>query len=185
MLFCKYIDIIITINSSKKVSHWDRMATDIYLKVDGVTGESADANHTEWIDVGYFNWGAEQTGSMDAGGGGGAGKVGFTDLMVVANMDRATPSLLQFCSSGKHIPEVKLSCCKAGGTQIEYATYILKDVIVTSVKTLGSAGLETSRLTYGFQSSKVEVHYWVQMADGGRGAETQMGWDVKANRSTI
>ena len=34
------------------------MAIDMFLKVEGVTGESKDANHASWIDVLSFNWGA-------------------------------------------------------------------------------------------------------------------------------
>ncbi|EPC4310549.1 type VI secretion system tube protein Hcp, partial [Cronobacter sakazakii] len=51
------------------------MAIDMFLKVEGVTGESKDANHSSWIDVLSFNWGAAQPGNMAVGGGGGAGKV--------------------------------------------------------------------------------------------------------------
>jgi len=56
------------------------MAIDMFLKVEGVTGESKDANHASWIDVLSFNWGAAQPGNMAVGGGGGAGKVNFQDL---------------------------------------------------------------------------------------------------------
>lgn len=35
------------------------MAIDMYLKVDGVTGESNDSNHKNWIDVLSFSWAAE------------------------------------------------------------------------------------------------------------------------------
>jgi type VI secretion system secreted protein Hcp len=35
----------------------------MYLKVDGVTGESNDSNHKSWIDVLSFSWAAEQPGN--------------------------------------------------------------------------------------------------------------------------
>jgi type VI secretion system secreted protein Hcp len=160
------------------------MAIDMYLKVEGATGESQDANHKEWIDIASYSWGATQQGTMSGGGGGGAGKVSFSDLTVAANLDKATPALLKYCASGKHVSEVKLSICKAGGTQIEYSTIVLKDVIVTSVQTSNAAGLEQVAMNYSFQASQVEQHYWVQSKDGTKGAESQMGWDVKANKVT-
>lgn len=51
------------------------MAIDIFLKIDGIEGESQNANHKKWIDVLSFNWGAQQPGNMSVGGGGGAGKL--------------------------------------------------------------------------------------------------------------
>ncbi|MGE6888400.1 type VI secretion system tube protein Hcp, partial [Serratia bockelmannii] len=49
------------------------MAMDMFLKVEGINGESKNANHKQWIDVFSFNWGARQPGNMAVGGGGGAG----------------------------------------------------------------------------------------------------------------
>jgi type VI secretion system secreted protein Hcp len=160
------------------------MAIDMYLKVDGATGESQDANHKGWIDISTFLWGALQVGTMSSGGGGGAGKASFHDLSVIATLDTATPALLKHCASGKHLGEVKLSFCKAGGSQIEYSTIVLKDVIVTSVEQASGSGDGLVHLTYAFQSTQVEHHYWVQLKDGVRGAESQFGWHIKENRAT-
>lgn len=32
------------------------MAIDMFLKVEGVTGESKDSNHTGWTDITSFSW---------------------------------------------------------------------------------------------------------------------------------
>jgi type VI secretion system secreted protein Hcp len=37
-------------------------------------------------------------------------------------------------------------------------------------------------VSYQFQASKVKTQYWEQSASGGKGAETQSGWDLKANK---
>ena len=49
------------------------MAVAMYLKIEGVSGESKDAQHKEWTDIQSFSWGATQPGSMSVGGGGGTG----------------------------------------------------------------------------------------------------------------
>jgi type VI secretion system secreted protein Hcp len=159
------------------------MAIDMFMKVDGASGESADSNHADFSDVISLNWGATQAASI-SGGGGGSGKVSFNDLTVTAKMDKATPALTKLCASGKHVPTVKISICKAGGTQVEYSTIVLKDVIVTSVQFAGAGGGESMEMNYSFQASQVEHHYWVQGKDGSKGAESQMGWDVKQNIAT-
>ena len=52
----------------------------MFMKVEGVNGESKDSNHKDWTNIESFDWGAEQPGSMTSGGGGGAGKVNFFGL---------------------------------------------------------------------------------------------------------
>ena len=159
------------------------MAIDMFMLVDGVKGESADANHSGYSDVQDLSWGASQAASI-SGGGGGSGKVSFSDLTVTAALDSATPAILKMCASGKHITNIKISICKAGGTQIEYATIVLKDVLVTGTQFVGTSGGETVGINYSFQAAQVEHHYWVQGKDGSKGAESQMGWDVKQNVAT-
>jgi len=50
------------------------MATDTFLKLGDVKGESTDDKHRDEIEVLAFSWGMSQPGSM-SGGGGSAGKV--------------------------------------------------------------------------------------------------------------
>ena len=95
------------------------MAIDMFLKVEGVTGESKDSNHTGWTDITSFS-GARPSRNMSVGGGGGAGKVNFNDLHVNALIDKSTTAILKHCASGKHLTKVELSVCKAGGQQVEY-----------------------------------------------------------------
>ena len=49
------------------------MAVDMFLKLDGIKGESKDAKHKDEIHIESFSWGMNQTGAHAAGGGGGAG----------------------------------------------------------------------------------------------------------------
>ncbi|EMH4161382.1 type VI secretion system tube protein Hcp [Pluralibacter gergoviae] len=158
------------------------MAVDMFLKVDGVTGESKDANHTGWLDVLSFNWGASQPGNMAVGGGGGAGKVNYQDLSVQALVDKASPAILKFCSSGKHVNKVEISICKAGGQQVEYSRIVLEDVLVTKTDFTGVGHSDRLMVTYGFQASKLNFHYWEQTSQGTKGAETKSGWDIKLNK---
>lgn len=159
------------------------MASDMYMKIDGIKGESKDSNHKEWIDIKSFTWGAEQPGSMTTGGGGGSGRVNFDDLVVIASIDKSAPTLLQSCASGKHISKLEISVCKAGGEQVEYYRETLEDLIVTSVKFIGTEDDETLMMQYSFQAVGLKAQYWEQTDKGSKGAEVSMGWDTKANKS--
>lgn len=157
------------------------MSIDLFMKVDGAAGESKDSNHTGWTDITSFTWGAVQPGNMGVGGGGGAGKVAFADLAVNAPIDKSTPALLKYCATGKHLPSVEISVCKAGGGQVEYAKIILTDVLVTAVNYVGANANDLVGINYSFQAAKVEQQYWEQNSQGGKGAEVRAAWDIKQN----
>lgn len=158
------------------------MAIDMFMKIDGAAGESQDANHKGWSDIKSFSWGATQPNTMSSGSGGGAGKVSFHDLNVVSNIDKAYPAALKHCASGKHLSKVELSCCKAGGTQVEYTHITLTDVLVTHVEVTGANTQEVVSVTYSFQAAEVKAQYWEQTNQGSKGAESQMGWKIKENK---
>ena len=110
------------------------MATDMFLKLDGIKGESKDGKHKEEIDIQSFSFGMSQVGNFGSGGGGGAGKVSFENIHFVKNADLSTPSLMQYCASGKHIASAMLTVRKAGGEQEEYYKMKFTDLLVASVQ---------------------------------------------------
>jgi type VI secretion system secreted protein Hcp len=157
------------------------MAIDMFMRVDGVTGESKDSNHSGWTNINSFSWGASQPGDI-SNGGNGAGKVNFYDLHVNADIDKACTALLKYCANGKHLSKVELSICKAGGSQVEYSKITLEDVLVTSVQYTGTnADNSLVGMTYSFQSAKIKQQYWEQSSDGSKGAESSVGWNIKQN----
>ncbi|KVP45282.1 Hcp family type VI secretion system effector [Burkholderia ubonensis] len=160
------------------------MGVAMFMKVDGVAGESADAQHKGWTDIQTFSWGASQPGAMASGSGGNAGKASFNDLVVAAYMDKGAPAIIKNCASGKHLPSVEISACKTGGTQVEFMRVTLQEVLVTSAQVAGvDPGDVADRLLmhYGFQAAKVKKQYWQQNDNGGKGAEVSVGWNIKEN----
>ena len=148
------------------------MAIDMFMKVEGVNGESKDSNHKDWTNIESFD-----------GGGGGAGKVNFNDLTVVAAIDKAAPTILKNCATGQHLSKVEISVCKAGGEQIEYSRTTLEDVLVTGVKFIGVQDNDALKMRYSFQAAKVKNQYWEQTDKGSKGAEVQMAFNIKENKS--
>jgi type VI secretion system secreted protein Hcp len=158
------------------------MAVDMFMRVEGANGESKDSNHKDWTDIKSFTWGASQPGSMASGGGGGVGKASFRDLRVDALIDKAAPAVMKTCISGKHLNKVEISVCKAGGSQIEYTRVTLEEVIVTSVEYSAALNSDAVLVQYSFQAAKVKQQYWEQTDKGGKGPETQVGWNIKENK---
>ena len=148
------------------------MSVDMSMKVEGASGESQDSNHKGWTDIDSFTWGATQPNTMASGGGAGAGKVSFHDLNVIAKVDKCYPAVLKHCATGKHLGQVDISLCKAGGSQIEF----------TKITLSGANSSDTVTVNYSFQAAKVKTQYWEQTNQGGKGAESQMGFNIKENR---
>ncbi|SRR5258705_3597371 len=158
------------------------MAVDMFLKLDGIKGESKDGKHKDEIHIESFSWGMSQTGSFGAGGGGGAGKVAVHDISVTKFVDKSSPVLMLHCANGKHIKEALVTFRKAGEKPLEYLKIKLTDLLVSSVQEAGHGGgdLLTESVTLNF--GKVTVEYQEQAATGGaQGGPVLFGWDVKKN----
>lgn len=149
----------------------------IFLKIDGIKGESKDAQHLEWTDVNAYSWGSKRTSSAP----GGKGKVNYHNLTVHCQVDKTTAGALLYSSNGNRIKSVELSACKAGDGQIEYYRITLENVILVEVL-FRDNGAATD-VEYEFEADKVKFQYWEQSGMGSKGAETRMGWDIKNSAS--
>jgi type VI secretion system secreted protein Hcp len=158
------------------------MAQDIFLKINGIDGESEDSAHKDEIEVLSWSWGVSQQSSMHAGSGGGAGRATVNDLVFAHLIDRATPNLTQYCLTGKHIDEAKLVVRKAGGTPLEYIKFTMTDVIVTAVNPSGVSESQQRPLeSVSLSFAKLTQEYVVQNAQGGSGGAITATFDIKKN----
>src|SRR5579871_2569069 len=102
------------------------MASDMFLMLDGIKGESADDKHKGEIDIESFSWGLAQTGSGQRGTGSGTGKVDIADITIQKFVDKSSPTLALYCANGKHITKGKITVRKAGENPLEYLTIDLE-----------------------------------------------------------
>jgi type VI secretion system secreted protein Hcp len=157
------------------------MASDIFLKIGDIKGESLDDKHKDEIEVLSFSWGVTNSGPMSGGGGGGAGKATFHDLSIVHNLDKASPLLLKACATGTHIKDAIITHRKAGKGQQEYLIVKLSDVIITGVTHGGAASQPISEnVTLAF--AKVDLGYKPQKPDGSLDAGIHFKYDLKSNK---
>jgi type VI secretion system secreted protein Hcp len=162
------------------------MAGAIFLKIDGIDGESAFDGHKAEIDVLSWSWGVTQQGTTHVGGGGGAGKANVNDLSFVHSVDLASPNLLKNCFTGKHIKEALLTQRKAGGDKsLPYLTIKMTDVIISSVQPGGSDG-SAEKPTESVTLNFADVEYIYKQQDDKTGAEKKaitVGFNIKENTS--
>jgi type VI secretion system secreted protein Hcp len=158
------------------------MTQDIFLKLNGIDGESQDAMHLNEIDISSWTWQITQNSAMLSGSGGGAGKSTVADISLTHEMDRSSPNLAQYCFTGKHITEAILTMRKAGGTPFEFARITMSDVIISHFAPIatGSVCQETFRLSF----ARMKYEYMLQNARGGSGGVVTALIDVKENLSS-
>jgi type VI secretion system secreted protein Hcp len=161
-------------------------AFDTFLKIDGVPGEVTDAKHKDWIEVNSWSWGLSQSGGgATAGSGGRAGKVSVSDLSIMKRMDKSSPLLMRACCTGQHIKQVKVELCRSTGDKLPYMTYVMSDVLVTSLQPAGSSGGDDfPSESVSFNFAKIEWSYTpVDSATGQTAQPIKGGWDVIANKA--
>lgn len=159
------------------------MAVDMFMKMDGIDGESQDSKHDKWIDLLSWSVGLTQSGNMHMGGGGGAGKVSMSDFNFVKYSDKASTELFLHCCNGKHIPKVEVEVRKAGEKPLTYMKWTLEDVIVTSLQMGGSGGEDRLVEQVSISAAKTTLEYTPQKADGSADATKKNGWDMKKNEA--
>lgn len=160
------------------------MASDNFLKIDGVEGESTDDKHQKWIEVLSYNIGLSQTASAaarSATGGAASHRADFQDLSIVKHVDKASPMIAKLCAKGETVPNVTLECCRAGGDKQLYLMYKLEQVIISSVNLGGGGGGEaTESVTFNY--GKITQEYTPIGRDGKPQGKIPFGWNLEANK---
>lgn len=161
------------------------MAVDMFLKIDGIDGESSDHAHEGEIDLLAWSWGISQSGTMHIAKGGGAGKANISDIMVTKYTDSATANLMLACCNGKQFATAVLVCRKAGGDeQVEYFKIEMEDVIITSVSVGGSGGEDRQTETVSLNFALFNVTYTPQDNDGTALPEIgPVGWNIQKSEA--
>nr|WP_314545311.1 type VI secretion system tube protein Hcp [uncultured Massilia sp.] len=161
------------------------MATDVYLQIDGIKGESQDSAHQGWIEVTSAQWGVMQPRSATASTGGGhtAERCEHRTLALSKLADLSSPLLMQTCSMGKTIPKAKLEFMRADGDghRVKYYEVELENVMIANVEQMIHGG-SILHDEIGLRFSKVKWKYTQQKIGGGASGNTSGGWDLACNR---
>jgi type VI secretion system secreted protein Hcp len=136
---------------------------DSFLQISGITGESMDDRHANWIDI--------QSASLGL-----ASAQQQTFRFVTRNVTLASPALVLAAASGQHSSNAVVAIRRAGVGQPDYLRYILTDVVVVSDSVGGSDGTAPGeQFTLSFTA--IQTEYRQQRPDGSYGPPTITCWD--------
>lgn len=163
------------------------MASDYYLKIDGVKGEATAKEMVDFMELHSFSFGASNPSSIGSqGGGSGSGKVSISSFNFMKRSDKASPTLFQMCCSGAHADSAEMHIKKATGKDGEQQTfikYVFKQVYIDSVQWAGSAGGDgypAESISFSFED--VTVSYYPQDAKGKIAPKSEdANWNVATN----
>lgn len=158
------------------------MAVDMFLKIEGIPGESKDKTHPNEIQIDSFSWGASNPSSVTQGSGLGAGKVSISSLNFMKRVDKSSTLLFKHCCDGKHITKTTLTCRKAGGdAPVEYLIYELTDCMIDATQNSGASGGDEVSESITLSATQIKMTYWTQDEKGAKKDKFEHGWNQKEN----
>ena len=160
------------------------MATNFFLALDSISGESTDSAHTNQIQVLSWSHSFNQPTSptRSSAGSGTVEQANHADFSITKYIDSATDDLLKACWSGKQIATGTFTAYRSDGSGdgVNYLEIDFANVIVSNYSISGGTGdipVETVTLSY----SKVTYKYTPQkQADGTGGAAQPVTHDLAA-----
>jgi type VI secretion system secreted protein Hcp len=128
----------------------------MYVKFDGVDGESQDKDHQNWSDILAFSQG-QASPSAAAGSTRLRGDCTFEDVVILKQIDKASPKLAEAVCKGKVFPTVQIHVAGSYdlGSETYYA-YEFKNVQIVGYHVDGSTQERpTEEVAFNFEEIKV------------------------------
>lgn len=132
-------------------------ATDIYLNIAGIKGESTVKGYEGAIEALAWSWGVSNSGTAL----GGAGKTNVQDLSWTQYLDSSYPQLFSKLTTGTDPGKATLYAVKpgAGGNSYNYFQAIFDGNLITSLSTGGSGGEERFTLNASMAMTSITLRY--------------------------
>ena len=167
---------------------------EIFLKLDGIDGESTVRGHEKEIVVRSYDQSLAATVYHSGGGGSGTGKTTFSPVRFRKDVDAASIPMLLACASGQHIAHAKFTFRRTASA-FEFYKVTLDSVLVTHVAQRAGTGehypLSFDAMNAGapddgfldevtLEFARIHWEYRSEHPHAGHPAAITGGWDVEA-----
>jgi type VI secretion system secreted protein Hcp len=151
------------------------MATRIFLKLGDVKGSSQDdKQHKDWIEVDSFGYGVSNSvnSTEKAKGNPGGEACSHSDVSMTKVIDKTSPQLYAYCSTGKVFDKATVECCEEEELLFKLA---LTNPAISSMNVGGgTGGVPTESIVLAF--SKIAWQYK---------NEAEQHWDQITNTGSL
>ena len=153
----------------------------IYMKIEGLEGESRAEHYRGWFDLYSYSWGESNQGVRGGGGGGSTGRVEMSDFAVSKPCGKSSTKLFLFCANGRHLPAVQFEVTLyAGDREVVLQRFSLEDCMITSFQTSGDGD---SRPSESVSFNFTKITFMQAVIDESGQVETETAWwDLRRNR---
>ncbi len=158
------------------------MATNTFIRIGDIKGESHDSRHKDEIEVLSWAWGMANPPAGASGTGVQTERASFHDLTFTHLIDRASPSLMLACASAQRFQDARLTVRQPGTTTPEeYLLVSLADVVVTRVQNSGTEAAGSLLEEVSLDFARVDYEYRRQRPDGKLDEGVHFKWDLQQN----
>jgi type VI secretion system secreted protein Hcp len=167
-----------------RIGEWIMATGDMFLKLEGIEGESNDDKKKNHIEIQSFSLGGANNGSLNTATGGGTSKVSMQDMHFTKQIDKSSPNLFGVLTQGKHIDKATITVRKAGGDPKDYLVITLTPCIVSSYNISGHDGGGMPSESFSLNYDKIEFDYKTQDDKGQLGASIKKVYEVSKNKAS-
>lgn len=164
---------------SPDVSEGYEMLAGMFIKFEGVDGETQDSSYRGWCNALSFSQG-QSLPDGSAGMTRQRGNVVFEDIVVVKELDKASPKLAEAVCKGNVFPKVEIHLTRSYAGLVTYYAYELKNVLIVGYRIGGSDYSEhvpTEEISLSFEEIKVT---YTEFDEGGRAkGNVEYTWRVE------
>jgi len=164
------------------------MPLQMFMKIDGVSGESKHFQHKGWSDVHSWNWGmTSNRKSTEALNG--EDKTSLNEISIIKHIGADSAAIRLLFAQGKVIPKVELGIIPIVGqreVQTKYVTLKMEDVMIKSIVTGGGVDDKFFKEHIVLLFGRIRFEYTQGVAIG-QGQTTAVpedfnfGWNVPSN----
>jgi type VI secretion system secreted protein Hcp len=153
---------------------------EMFLKLDGIEGESLDFAHAGEIEIKNWEWHTVNNVKWDVNQGGQSTKVEVKDIDLKKICDKASVTLYQCCVTRKHIKNGKIVCRKNDGdSKVEYLIVTLTDIMITKVDWMGDGQSPSLDENVSLSFAEFRLDYSVQADSGNPAGGKSFGFNVQ------
>jgi type VI protein secretion system component Hcp len=150
----------------------------VYLKLDGIAGESTVRNYERWIVLSGVQFGVSNNSTnapMTGGGAVSAGKASLDQFTVTKALDASSVPLLQAALTGTHIKNGQLVFLVGGEKALPVLTIDLGSIMVAAYE----FNNEQETIQLNFES--IKLNYFPTNPNGSKTPSISGGWSFKQN----
>ena len=149
-------------------------AEDVFIKLDGIDGESTHKDHKGEIEVLSYSWGTSRPSSPNGDVRGPAASKGgcVSEFNFMKMLDKSSTAIVGNSMGTGVIPKATLTMVRSGEGQQVYFKFTLTNVLVSSYQMSGSSERPVESVSLRFASA--EMSYKPQDEKGGLGGETKV-----------